>query len=464
MSLDIDLQRYVRATERAAVHRPIGVVREVIGLVVEVCGVRAGIGEMLRVLTPIPLDLEVIGFKNGALVTTPLGPVSGIRAGDRVVMSERGSRMVVGPKLLGRVIDPFGVPLDGLGKLDQSEAYPVKAPPPAPTSRHPINRVLGTGVRAFDSMCALGRGQRIGIFAGAGVGKTTLLGMLCRASDADVNVVSLVGERGREVNEFVRDALGEEGRARSVVVVATSDQPPLVRARAAESATAVAEYFRDQGKNVLFVMDSVTRYAMSLREAALATGEPPATKGYPPSVFAALPRLLERAGTCGGEGAITAIYTVLVEGDDLTDPIADAVRGILDGHVVLSRTLAEAGHFPAIDVLGSLSRLMPQLTPKSHVESASRLRELLGAYRDAKDLIQVGAYEKGSDPRVDAATRMMPHIEAFLKQGEHEKADRVESIRWLGDLIAQSKAAPLPTPQAPVGAGFPLPQKSGNRS
>ncbi len=435
---DVDLQRFVRVANRAAVHRPVGVVTDIVGLAVEIGGLRAGIGEMLRVESKTPLDLEVIGFRGGRLVATPLGPLSGIRPGDRAVLSDRGSQVAVGNQLLGRIIDPFGVPIDGRPGVASHEGYPVHAAPPAATSRKPIEKVLGTGVRALDSLLTLGRGQRVGIFAGAGVGKTTLLGMLCRASDADVNVVSLVGERGREVNEFVRDALGADGLARSVIVVATSDQPPLVRARAAEAATAIAEYFRDQGKSVLFVMDSVTRYAMAMREAALASGEPAATKGYPPSVFAALPRLLERAGNGATEGAITAVYTVLVEGDDLSDPIADAVRGILDGHVVLSRSLAEAGHFPAIDVLASLSRLMPQLTTKPHVEAASKLRELLGAYREAKDLIQIGAYEKGSDPRVDAAARMMPTIEKFLRQGEREPSGREAAISALMELVAEA--------------------------
>lgn len=435
---DVDLSRFVRAAKRATIHRPVGVVAEILGMAVEVAGLRAGIGEMLRVESKVPLDLEVIGFRGGRLVATPLGPLSGIRPGDRAVLWDRGSQIPVSDALLGRIIDPFGAPIDGKTRVSAHDGYPVNAPPPAATSRKPIAQVLGTGVRAMDALMTLGRGQRMGIFAGAGVGKTTLLGMMCRASDADVNVIALVGERGREVNEFVRDALGEDGLARSVIVVATSDQPPLVRARAAEAATAIAEYFRDQGKSVLFVMDSVTRYAMALREAALASGEPPATKGYPPSVFAALPRLLERAGTGSNDGAITAVYTVLVEGDDLSDPIADAVRGILDGHVVLSRSLAEAGHFPAIDVLASLSRLMPQLVAKPHVEAASKLRELLGAYRDAKDLIQIGAYEKGSDPRVDIAARMMPAIDKFLRQGEREPMSRDAAVGALMALVTEA--------------------------
>jgi FliI/YscN family ATPase len=282
----------------------------------------------------------------------------------------------------------------------------------------------------------------VGIFAGAGIGKSTLLGMICRSSEADINVIGLVGERGREVNDFIRTSLGPEGLARSVVVAATSDQPPLVRARGAETATAIAEYFRDQGKSVLLVMDSVTRYAMSLRETALATGEPPATKGYPPSVFAALPRLLERAGTSGGAGVITALYTVLVEGDDMSDPIADAVRSILDGHIVLSRKLAERSHYPAIDVLQSISRLAPQVAPASQLKAAAMVRDLMAAHREALDLIQVGAYVPGSDVRVDAACRAMPDIDVFLRQSVEERTDIPTTSTVLSHLARYVGGAP----------------------
>jgi flagellum-specific ATP synthase len=344
----------------------------------------------------------------------------------------------VGVGLLGRIVDAFGNPLDEGPAPKVAGRYPIHAPPPPAVSRRPIEHAFHTQVRAIDALLTLGQGQRVGIFAGAGVGKSTLLGMICRRAEADVNVVALVGERGRELGEFVRMSLGEEGLARSIVVAATSDQPPLVRARGAETATAMAEYFRDQGKRVLLVMDSVTRYAMALREAALAAGEPPATKGYPPSVFAALPRLLERAGTSAGEGVITALYTVLVEGDDMSDPVADAVRSILDGHVVLSRTLAERGHFPAIDALQSVSRLAAQITDERHQRAAGVVRELLAAYRDAQDLIQVGAYVAGSDPRVDLAQRMMPRIEAWLRQrvGEDSPIDRS-----IADLATLASAA-----------------------
>jgi flagellum-specific ATP synthase len=420
----VSLASYIASAATAPVHMPTGVVIEVVGLIVEVGGLKAGVGDMLRVLTsaPTPLDLEVIGFRAGRLLATPLGPVAGVRPGARVTHSTRGADVPVGPGMLGRIFDAFGDPLDERAAPPATSSRPLRSAPPQAISRKPIDKAFVTGVRAIDAMLTLGQGQRVGIFAGSGVGKTTLLGMICRSSQADVNVIGLVGERGREVNDFLRTALGEEGLARSVVIVATSDQPPLVRTRAAEAATSVAEHFRDQGKNVLLVMDSVTRFAMSLREAALASGEPPATKGYPPSVFAALPRLLERTGTSSGRGIITALYTVLVEGDDLSDPIADAVRGILDGHIVLSRKLAERGHFPAIDVLQSVSRLAPVVASAAQVRAAAAVRDLMGAYRDAADLIQVGAYVPGSDPRVDTACRLMPSITSFLQQNAAERA------------------------------------------
>jgi FliI/YscN family ATPase len=420
----VSLASYIASAATAPVHEPNGVVIEVVGLIVEVGGLKAGVGEMLRVETggSSPLDLEVIGFRAGRLLATPLGPVAGVRPGALVARSSRGANFPVGPDMLGRIFDAFGDPLDERAPPKTTHRRPINAPPPPAISRKSIERPFVTGVRAIDGLLTLGQGQRVGIFAGSGVGKTTLLGMICRSSQADVNVIGLVGERGREVNDFIRSSLGEEGLARSVVVIATSDQPPLVRARAAEAATAVAEHFRDEGKNVLLVMDSVTRFAMSMREAALASGEPPATKGYPPSVFAALPRLLERAGTASGRGIITALYTVLVEGDDLSDPIADAVRGILDGHIVLSRKLAERGHFPAIDVLQSVSRLAPVVSTAAQVRASAIVRDLMGAHREASDLIQVGAYVPGSDSRVDAAIKLMPSITAFLQQNAAERS------------------------------------------
>jgi flagellum-specific ATP synthase len=423
------LERLLARSQTAPVHMPTGVVLEVVGMIVEIGGLRAAVGQTLLISsqTEKPLEVEVVGFRNGRLLTTPLGPLDGIRPGAPVSTTSRGATVPVGPHLLGRVVDAFGQPVDGLGIPRTDRSVPLRAPPPSPFARRPIEDHFVTGVRAIDGVLPMGVGQRMGIFAGTGVGKSTLLGMICRSSNADVNVIALIGERGRELNDFIRNSLGQEGLARSVVVSATSDQPPLVRARGAETATAIAEYYRDQGKSVLLMMDSVTRYAMALREAALAAGEPPATKGYPPSVFAALPRLLERAGTCGGAGVITALYAVLVEGDDMQDPISDAVRGILDGHIVLSRTLGERGHFPAIDVLASISRLATEISSDNERRAAGAIRDLMGAYREASDLIQVGAYVQGSDPRVDAAIAAVPQIDAFLRQRSIDKSSLQET-------------------------------------
>jgi FliI/YscN family ATPase len=419
----LDLDEALSRCTNAPLHRPRGIVQEVIGLIVEVGGLRAAVGDTLIIeaIQGEPVEIEVIGFRSGRLVTTPLGSMSGVSQGAPVRHTHRGATVNVSPQLLGRVVDAFGRPVDGGPPITAAGAYPVHCPPPPAFQRRPIDRPFSTGIRAIDALTPLGIGQRVGIFSGAGVGKSTLLGMICRSSQADINVVGLIGERGRELNDFIRNSLGSEGLARSVIVTATSDQPPLLRARGAESATAIAEYFRDQGKNVLLVMDSITRFAMATREAALAAGEPPATKGYPPSVFAALPRLLERAGTTGGTGTITALYTVLVEGDDMSDPIADAVRGILDGHIVMSRDLAEKSHYPAIDVLQSLSRLAVEVAPAHILKSAGLLREMLAVYREAADLIQVGAYQPGSDPKIELAIKMLPQINAFLRQRTEER-------------------------------------------
>lgn len=429
----------VTALNRCAttpLHRPQGVVLEVIGLIVEVGGLRAAVGDTLLIDSESsePVEIEVIGFKSGRLVTTPLGSISGVRQGAPVRHTHRGASVAVSSELLGRVVDAFGRPIDGGPPVQLTSEYPVHSPPPPAFQRRPIDRPFSTGIRAIDALTPLGIGQRVGIFAGAGVGKSTLLGMICRSSQADVNVVGLIGERGRELNDFIRNSLGADGLARSVIVTATSDQPPLLRARGAESATAIAEYFRDQGKNVLLVMDSITRFAMATREAALAAGEPPATKGYPPSVFAALPRLLERAGTTAGPGTITALYTVLVEGDDMSDPIADSVRSILDGHIVMSRELAEKGHYPAIDVLQSLSRLAIEVAPAHVMKSAGVIRELLAAHREAADLIQVGAYQQGSDPRVELAIKMNSQINAYLRQRTDERTQLAECYTKLQEL------------------------------
>jgi FliI/YscN family ATPase len=437
-SKEVDLSAYLNQARHAPGPAPEGSVHEVVGMLVEVVGVRAALGDELEArLDGRSLPLEVVGFRHGKLLTAPLGSTAGVLPG-APVRRRHAPLVPAGPELLGRVLDAFGQPLDGRPPPACAHRVPLLASPPSPFTRRPVDRPLETGVRVLDAMLALGVGQRVGLFAGTGVGKSTLLGMMCRRAKVDVTVVGLIGERGREVGDFVRESLGPEGLAQSVVIAATSDMPPLVRARGALRATAVAEFFRAQGKNVLLVMDSVTRYAMALRETTSATGEPPVTKGYTPSVFAALPALLERTGNDAGPGSITAVYTVLVEGDDLNDPIADAVRGILDGHVVLSRSLAERGLFPAVDVLKSVSRVMPAVCEAAHLRQAAAARELLGSYRDASDLIQIGAYVRGSDPRVDAAVAAMPALEGMIRQGLGEPSRREASLAQLAAVVSKS--------------------------
>ncbi len=441
----LDLTAYSEALKDTVLVRLEGRVEKVVGLLVEISGIRgAAIGRELEIdvtehSKTKQITLEVIGFRDGRLLAAPLGPTSGIAPGARVRMRTNEASAEIGDALLGRVIDAFGQPMDGIAPAKTTGRSPLHANPPQPFARRPIDTPLETGVRALDALLAFGEGQRIGLFAGTGVGKSTLLGMLCRHANADVIVAALIGERGREVGDFVRHAIGEESMSRCVVVAATSDAPPLVRVRGALRATAIAEHFRAQGKRVLLVMDSVTRYAMALREASLAAGEPPLTKGYTPTVFAALPPLLERAGRDSGPGSITAVYTVLVEGDDMNDPIADTVRGILDGHVVLSRKLADRGHHPAIDVLRSVSRVARDVSAPEHTHAASRLRELLAAYEEAADLIQIGAYVPGSDPRVDAARALQPAIEALLRQAPEDATPRTETIARLRMIADKSR-------------------------
>jgi flagellum-specific ATP synthase len=413
------LAAYADRLRSADPYRAMGRVAEVIGLVIESTGPDAEVGELCLIgdqRRPSVLA-EVVGFREGRTLLMPLGDTAGIKPGDPVVGAGRGLTAPVGTPVLGRVLDGLGEPIDGGAPLDGAriDRRPLASAPPAPLVRRPITERLPLGVRAMDVLVPCGRGQRLGIFAGSGVGKSTLLGMISRNTEADVTVIGLVGERGREVREFIERDLGDAGMERSVVCVATSDQPALARSKCAETAMTIAEGFRDDGLDVLLLMDSVTRYAMALREIGLAVGEPPASRGYTPSVFARLPKLLERAGT-GARGSITALITVLVEGDDMNEPISDAVRGILDGHVVLDRRLAHRNHYPAIDVLASVSRLAPQVTTPIAQEAAGRVREALATYRAREDLIAIGAYARGSDPRVDAAIELLDPIEEFLRQ------------------------------------------------
>ena len=418
MNETLSLARYFDIVRQTNPMPLCGRVVRTIGLVVESQGPRARVGELCLLSRDgePPLPMEVVGFKDGHLLTVPLGSTAGIRPGDRIVAQGSVASAGVGDALLGRVVDGLGRPLDGLGALRPSTEYPLQPAAINPLARDPISAPLGTGVRAIDALLTCGRGQRIGVFGGSGVGKSTLLGMMAKGTAADVAVIALIGERGREVRSFIEHDLGPEGLKRSVVVVSTSDSPPLVRLRAAYSATAIAEYFRDQGKQVLLMMDSVTRFAMAQREVGLAAGEPPTAKGYPPSVFALLPGLLERAGNIRGRGGITGFYTVLVEGDDTNEPVADAVRAILDGHIVLSRELGARNHYPAIDILPSVSRTMPDVTQVDHRMKAGQVRDWMSAIRETEDLVSVGAYVPGSNPRVDEALKKRDAIEAFLRQ------------------------------------------------
>jgi flagellum-specific ATP synthase len=412
--------------------RPLRRVAELTGLAAEVTGLTAAVGELCEIGPgPERLLAEVVGFRDDRLLLLPLAEATGIRPRAEVRATGQGPRVPVGPALLGRVIDAQGRPLDGRGPIVAVASQPLHRLPPPPLTRRRIAERLETGIRAIDALLPLGLGQRIGIFAGSGVGKSVLLGMLTGHAAADVNVVALIGERGREVREFIERDLGAAALARSVVVVATSDEAPLLRRQAAFAATAVAEHFRDAGCRVLLLMDSATRFAMAQREIGLAAGEPPATRGYPPSVFALLPRLLERAGTTPHAGSITGVYTVLVEGDDLNDPVGDAVRSILDGHIVLSRELAAANHFPAIDVLGSVSRLAGDLTTSDEARAASALRDGLATYRDARDLVAVGAYVRGSDAKIDAALTALEPVTRFLRQDRGERSTLAQTSQRL---------------------------------
>jgi flagellum-specific ATP synthase len=455
------LEEAALAIGEGDLNRRHGRVCDLIGLIVEATGVEAEVGEVCTIETGRgrpEVPAEVVGFRAGRTLLMALGDAAGIGPGARVTASGQPLRVDVSDALLGRALDGLGRPLDGLGPVPGTVWRPAESAPPDPLSRPRIDERVTLGVRALDALVPCGRGQRLGIFAGSGVGKSSLLGMIARSGSAQVNVICLVGERGREVVEFMQRDLGPEGLARSVVVVATSDQPALVRIKAAFTATAIAEHFRDQGRDVMLMMDSVTRFAMAQREVGLAIGEPPATRGYTPSVFAALPKLLERSGTSPA-GSITALYTVLVDGDDMNEPIADAVRGILDGHVVLSRSLAHAGHYPAIDVLASVSRLVTEIVSAKVRTAGNEVRRLIATFKEKSDLISIGAYQPGADALTDAAIAAREPIDTFLRQSVDEPSTAEEAdarLLGLAQLGAVSSAVEVVDGVVHGNGGTPL--------
>jgi flagellum-specific ATP synthase len=434
----LNLQRYVNHLPRIDPLRSTGEIVELRGLLIESTGPAAAIGDFCEILSAAgrTIRVQVVGFSNGRILSMPLEETDGLRLGDIILARPHAARVAVGPQLLGRVLDGFGKPMDGKPAIEADAAYELYRSPESPLARSHITEPLVTGIRVIDGMLPCGKGQRIGIFGGSGVGKSTLLGAMARESSADVNVIALIGERNREVRAFIDHDLGEEGQKRSVVVAATSDRPAPLRVRACFVALAVAEYFRDQGKNVLLVMDSATRLAMAQREIGLASGEPPSQKGYTPSVFALLPKVCERAGNFQN-GSITGFFTVLVEGDDFNEPICDAVRAILDGHIILSRQLGASGHYPAVQVLDSVSRLQSQLASQEQKEHMRKVREALAAYTQAEDLIQLGAYVAGTNPGLDASIKARPRIIDFLRQDASSASSLSDTLLQLGSVAAQ---------------------------
>jgi flagellum-specific ATP synthase len=415
-----------------------GRVNRVVGTVIEGNGPGSSVGSLCDIYpndNMDPIRAEVVGFKKNSVFLMPIGSLNGIAPGSKIVAVKSKPMIKVGNGLLGRIIDGMGNPIDSKGPIKLDEEMPIYADPINPLERSRIKEPLDVGIKAINGLLTCGMGQRMGVFAGSGVGKSVLLGMIARHTTADVNVIALIGERGREVREFLEKDLGEEGLKKSVVIVATSDQPPLIRIRGAFIATAIAEYFRNQGKNTMLMMDSVTRFAMAQREVGLATGEPPTTKGYTPSVFALLPRLLERAGSISNKGSITGFYAVLVEGDDMNDPVADSVRSILDGHIVLSRNLTTQNHYPAIDVIESLSRVMIDVVPKEHIALSRKLVEILDAYKKSEDLIKIGAYVKGTNRDTDYAISMIDKINDFLKQDIDKQVSMEDTINMMVKLL-----------------------------
>ena len=438
MAAEVDLAKYNTCLESTCPIRATGRVTDVVGLVVEAHGPVSCLGTVCDIYSKQnnrKITVEVAGFKNNNVLLMPLEEILGIGPGCRVVARQQKAVVPVGPGMLGRVIDGLGNPIDEKGSILCEGEYPIYAASINPIKRKRIYQPLDLGIRVINGLLTVGCGQRVGVFAGSGVGKSVLLGMIARKTRADVNVIALIGERGREVNEFIAKELGKEGLERSVIVVATSDQLPLIRMRGAFIATAIAEYFRDQGNNVNLMMDSVTRFAMAQREIGLALGEPPTTKGYTPSVFNLLPKLLERAGTSSGTGTITGLYTVLVEGDDSNEPIADALRSLLDGHIDLTRDLAMENHYPAVDVLSSISRVMDDIIDDQHKQNARRLKQILATYRKAEDLINIGAYVAGSNPKIDYAIKMFDSITNYLRQTIEETVNFEDSIAQLDVLF-----------------------------
>ncbi|MFZ0451509.1 MAG: FliI/YscN family ATPase [Desulfatiglandaceae bacterium] len=440
--MSLSLQGYIRRVEEAQTVQLEGRVSKVIGTVIEGTGPSMAVGGVCRILSPkslSPIRAEVVGFREGALLLMPLSSSDGVEPGSIIVADRYGASIEVGPDMLGRVLDGLGNPIDGKGPIRPQKIKSLYTDPINPLERPRIQKPLDVGIRVINNLITLGKGQRMAIMAGSGVGKSVLLGMMARYTKADVNVIALVGERGREVKEFIERDLGEEGLKRSVVVVATSDTSPLIRIRGAYLATAIAEFFREQDKDVLLMMDSVTRFAMAAREVGLASGEPPTNKAYPPSTFAHLPRLLERAGTSRGNGSITGIYTVLVEGDDMNEPIADAVRSIVDGHIVLNRKLAARGHFPAVDVLSSVSRLMSEVVDNEHLGWSYEFRGTLADYAKIEDLVNLGAYEKGNNKRADYAVEMIEDLNRYLRQDVKTRSSIEQGLQEMVNLLQRKK-------------------------
>lgn len=436
MERKINIKKYINKVNEKRFIKYTGKITKVTGLTIESDGPIASIGELCYIYPyheTEPILAEVVGFKEGKILLMPLGEMEGIASGSTVVASGKTLRVNVGEELIGRVLDGLGNPIDGKGSINTKKTYPVLNSPPNPLERMVISEPLPLGIKAIDGLITCGKGQRIGIFSGSGVGKSTLMGMVSRNSSADINVIGLIGERGREVREFLEKDLKEEGLKKSIVVVVTSDQPALIRVKGALVTTAIAEYFRDRGNNVMLLMDSLTRFAMAQREIGLAIGEPPVTRGFTPSVFAVMPKLLERAGN-SSRGTITGLYTVLVDGDDLNEPVTDTVRGIIDGHIILSRKLANQNHYPAIDVLSSVSRVMPSIVDEEHLNKANAIKDILATYKESEDLINIGAYKMGSNNKIDRAIDLKGDIDEFLMQETLDIYPFEETLSIMGKI------------------------------